>query len=154
MNKTIWKHIYRITFAYYKPICQCSCLDMVNRGHASRGCTTCKLRRISCVETFLENFTVAGLGSSSSAYCNITLSEWSLGLVVYSTLDVLGRGFASLRSVMQTLDERRKQHERYGWALSQLRQTLSSKSVSSALLIPVRLFALYEVSLFDQGVAV
>lgn len=197
---------------------------MVNPGHASKGCTTCKLRRIRCDygRPFCLRCTKSGricLGYNSqakmsrnkagcrnsalmlhpsAATCQLTglcplhvpsLSHYKaddsatqshldnlchrvaygnsrmnvyrlvwdqfdkepradrehLGMVVWSMLGTLNYAFYSLRQSVQTMEARKDLLQRYGSATRQLREALTVWPCSSALIIPVFHFSLYEV---------
>lgn len=195
---------------------------MVNPGHASNGCTTCKLRRIRCDygrpvclnctksrRVCLGYILPANISHKkpgckngalmlhpSAATCQLTglcplpsLSHsreddratpsyidgcchratlkagrinvprllWSqpdkesradrehLGTVVWPMLETLNNAFYSLRQPVQTMEARKGLLQRYGSATRQLREALTIWPFSSALLIPVFHFSLYEV---------
>lgn len=195
---------------------------MVNPGHASKGCTTCKLRRIRCDygRPFCLNCTKskrvclgynihanithkkAGCKNAalmlhpSAATCQLTglcplpglshskeddsatqsyidkichraasengritvprvirnqfhkeprTEKERLGMVMLSMLGTLNSAFYSLRQSMQTMETRKDLLQRYGSATRQLREALTVWPFSSALLVPIFHFSLYEV---------
>lgn len=195
---------------------------MVNPGHASKGCTTCKLRRIRCdygrpfclrctkskriclgynfqAKTSHRNIgckNVALMIHPSATTCQLTGSRslpsisqfkqdysatqsyidcfrysvasdcgginvsrlvWDnfdivpradrehLGMMMWAMLETLSNAFYSLRQSIQTMEARKDLIQRYGSATRQLRKALTTWPCSSALLIPVFHFSLYEV---------
>jgi hypothetical protein len=195
---------------------------MVNPGHASKGCATCKSRRIRCdygrpfclrctnskriclgynvQMTTSHNKTgcknAALMTHPSATTCQLTVSRprpslrlfraddiaahphfndisynsaykhggrdisrlfWSnspqapradrehLVMLVWSMREMLNDAFCSLRQSVQTMEARQDLLQRYGVATRQLREALMIWPFSSALVVPVFHFSLYEV---------
>jgi hypothetical protein len=186
---------------------------MVNTGRASRGCGTCRIRRIKCDEIdpvcskcarsnriclgYKTRKTVSQQGgvklqrtppqrskpgpslqcswtddSSRTQESSIHLpnrgaldgandrqsrsasSSYAPWFVVArrfpdqgssSILDATDAGFQALWGPAQSPEARRCLHEKYQSAMRELRSSLESPSISGSLLLPICLFALYEV---------
>ncbi|UKZ68163.1 uncharacterized protein TrAtP1_009198 [Trichoderma atroviride] len=180
---------------------------MVNPGHASKGCTTCKLRRIRCdygrpfclqctkskriclgydfqakishnkpghqnaalmLHPLAATCQLTGLcplpglslskaDDSAAQSCIVAPLVWDkfdrqsrvdrehLRMMVWSMLGTLSIAFYSLQQSVQTKEARKELLQRYGSATRQLREALTIWPCSSALLIPVFHFSLYEM---------
>lgn len=105
------------------------------------------------IDYFLSNFVLdtgrlPGLfGRGSIETFDIVPAETGPGRAVIEVLDTLTAGFLMIRaSSLQTIEGRRKQHINYRKAMGELRQSISLYPNSRALVAPIFLFALYEVS--------
>ncbi|KAL7920662.1 hypothetical protein ACQKWADRAFT_298115 [Trichoderma austrokoningii] len=194
---------------------------MVNPGHASKGCTTCKMRRIRCdygrpfcvrctkskriclgysaqaktshrkpsykdvdltvpssavatcrltessplpsfsqfkkgygaaqsnIDCFCLTSTYGGINTSRFVWDSLVIEPSAdreyLGIALWSMLETLQKAFYSLRLSIQTMEARKGLIQKYGYATRQLREALTAWPYSSALLIPVFHFSLYEM---------
>ena len=186
---------------------------MVNTGHPSNGCGTCKIRRIKCDEiepicmncarskrvclgyktqnvarqqpramserasrhrsesgislrcarTNGVNLGQKRLPSTSNSGAQDAAIDQQLYLRVFldvsqlvparhflnqatsSTLNAAEAGFQSLQESSQSLEARKQLHEKYQLAMRKLRSSLFSPPYSIPTLLPIYLFALYEV---------
>lgn len=105
------------------------------------------------IDHFLSNFvldveSLPGLvGGGSIEIFDILPAERGPGRAVAEVLDTLTAGLLVIRAAsLQTIEGRRKQHVKYRRAMGELRESISLYPNSRALIAPIFLFALYEVS--------
>lgn len=105
------------------------------------------------IDYFLGNF-VLNAESPASLICSGSVETFDIvpvelgpGRAVIQVLDTLTAGLLVIRAACsQTIEERQQQHVKYWKAMSELRESLSLYPTSRALVAPIFLFALYEVS--------
>lgn len=105
------------------------------------------------IDYFLGNFVVIA-ESPAGLICNGSVQTFDLvpaemgpGRAVIEVLDTLTAGLLVIRAACsQTIEERQQQHVKYWKAMSELRKSISLYPTSRALVAPIFLFALYEVS--------
>jgi hypothetical protein len=105
------------------------------------------------IDYFLNNFVFHAehsheiAGGGSIEMFDIVPAERGPGRAVIEVLDTLTAGLLVIRAAsLQTIEGRRKQHVKYQRAIGELRDSISLYPNSRALIAPIFLFALYEVS--------
>ncbi|EED20529.1 hypothetical protein TSTA_037490 [Talaromyces stipitatus ATCC 10500] len=104
------------------------------------------------IDYFLENFVIEGdhlpdfVGEGSIEMFDISPAESGPGRTVIEVLDTLTAGLLVIRAAsMQTTEGRRKRHISYREAMRDLRESISLYPNSRTLIVPIFLFALYEM---------
>lgn len=145
---------------------------MVNTGHRSTGCATCKLRRIKCDEARPQcrkctkgKRTCTGYRSGLATINTVTEAETS-GVVLNIEIDtrphadrthvsqtvigIVQTCFESLTDPVQSYKTRRLMLHNYQIATKLLRSAFQADPIDRSLIAPIHAMALYEVR--DSGI--